>query len=127
MEHESSPVELLSQRLGVEWPFIAEARHRTAALRSKLDVLKSLETDDAATIVYGSIGREEVTESSDVDWTILIDGPTDPNHVHLVARTAALLKSLGFKEPGPTETFAVLVNSHELIHTSPERTIRTRI
>ena len=81
----------------MEWSFIAEARRRTADLRSKLDALASLATEDAATIVYGSIGREEVTESSDVDWTILVDGPTDPNHIHLVTRTTNLLKSLGFE------------------------------
>jgi hypothetical protein len=112
----ASNVEALSQRLGTDWLNISEARRRTAELRTKLDALASLATEDAATIVYGSIGREEVTESSDVDWTILIDGPTDPNHSHLVAKTADRLKDLGFKPPGPTDTFAVLVNSHELIH-----------
>jgi len=109
-------VDVLSRRLQTEWPYIAEARSRTAELRTKLAALASLASEDTSTIVYGSIGREEVTESSDVDWTILIDGPTDPNHVHLVAKTSSLLKLLGFKAPGPTETFAVLVNSHELIH-----------
>jgi predicted nucleotidyltransferase len=111
-----SNVELLAQRLGTDGPHIAEARQRTAALRAKLEALTSLATEDAATIMYGSIGREEVTESSDVDWTILIDGPTDPSHLQLVAKTADRLKDLGFRAPGPTDTFAVLVNSHELIH-----------
>jgi len=111
-----SNTELLSRRLGTEWPHIAEARRRTASLRAKLDALAPLTTEDAATILFGSIGREEVTESSDVDWTILIDGPSDPSHLQLVAKTADRLKDLGFKPPGSTDTFAVLVDSHELIH-----------
>src|SRR5207237_10320632 len=92
------------------------ARRRTASLRAKLDALAPLTTEDAATMLFGSIGREEVTESSDVDWTILIDGPSDPSHLQLVAKTADRLKDLGFKPPGSTDTFAVLVDSHELIH-----------
>jgi predicted nucleotidyltransferase len=111
-----SNVERLAQRLGTDWPHIADARQRTAALRARLDTLASLATEDAATIMYGSIDREEVTESSDVDWTILIDGPSDPSHLQLVAKTSDRLKDLGFKAPGSTDTFAVLVNSHELIH-----------
>ncbi|MBV9494407.1 MAG: nucleotidyltransferase domain-containing protein, partial [Acidobacteria bacterium] len=116
MEQEPSAVDTLSRRLRAEWPHIAEARRRTEELRRKLQALETLSTEDAATIIYGSIGREEVTESSDVDWTILTDGPTDPDHVHLVAKTADKLKSLGFKPPGRSDTFAVLVHSHELIH-----------
>lgn len=111
-----SPVDILSDRLGTKWAHIAEARRRTGELRRKLQALEALSTEDAATIVYGSIGREEVTESSDVDWTILIDGPTDPHQIHLVTRTADKLQSLGFKAPGRSDTFAVLVHSHELIH-----------
>jgi hypothetical protein len=75
-------------------------------LRARLDTLALLATEDAATIMYGSIGREEVTESSDVDWTILIDGPSDPSHLQLVAKTADRLKDLGFKAPGSTDTSA---------------------
>jgi hypothetical protein len=68
-----SNVALLSHRLGTGWLQIAAARRRTAVLRAKLDALTSLATDDAATIMYGSIGREQVTQSSDVDGTMLID------------------------------------------------------
>jgi hypothetical protein len=67
-------------------------------------------------VVFGSVGRGEVTESSDVDWTLLIDGPSDPNHAYLVAQIRGRLKDLKLEEPGRTETFGVMAFSHELIH-----------
>lgn len=109
-------VEQLSQKLGRTWPKITEARENTDQLRRRLSGLDDLASEDASIIVFGSIGRREVTESSDVDWTLLIDGPADPNHAQVVSQIKTRLESLGLVKPGPTETFGVMAFSHELIH-----------
>jgi predicted nucleotidyltransferase len=109
-------VEILSRKLSTAWPNIAEARRRTAALRDKLATLADLSSEDAAVVVFGSVGRGEVTEASDVDWTLLIDGPSDPNHAHWVARIRERLEAIGLEKPGRTETFGVMAFSHDLIH-----------
>jgi hypothetical protein len=116
VERFPSPVDLLAQRLGCEWKNMTGARARTAEARAKLEGLASLSAEDTSIIFYGSIGRAEVTESSDADWCVIVDGPSDPGHASLVADVGDRLASLGFKPPGRTETFAGLVSSHELVH-----------
>jgi predicted nucleotidyltransferase len=111
-----TPVERLSEQLSVQWRNIAEARRRTEAMKAKLATLSDFSSEDASLIVFGSIGRGEVTEESDVDWTLLIDGPSDPHHTHAVARVRERLHSLGLELPGRTETFGVMAFSHDLIH-----------
>jgi predicted nucleotidyltransferase len=112
----ADPVETLSLRLKTAWPNIAEARRQTLLLRGKLAGLSEFSSEDASIIVFGSVGRAEVTEASDVDWTLLIDGPSDPNHAHLVVRIRDHLEALGLEKPGRTETFGVMAFSHDLIH-----------
>jgi predicted nucleotidyltransferase len=109
-------IEELSRRLNANWRHIADARQRTEALRRKLETLAEFSSEDASVVVFGSVGREEFTEASDVDWTLLIDGPSDPNHAHLVSKVRHRLDSLGFEKPGRTETFGVMAFSHDLIH-----------
>ena len=109
-------VEQLSGRVGATWSNIDEARRRTDALRQQLAGLESYSSEDAAVIVFGSVGRGEVTEASDIDWTLLIDGPSDPNHAHLVAEIRDRLEEMELEKPGRTETFGVMAFSHELIH-----------
>jgi predicted nucleotidyltransferase len=109
-------VEQLSSRVGSTWPNIDAAWRQTVALRQQLAELESFSSEDASVVVFGSVGRGEVTESSDVDWTLLIDGPSDPNHAYLVTRIRGRLKDLELAEPGRTETFGVMAFSHELIH-----------
>jgi len=109
-------VERLSQRVRSEWPNIGEAARRTSELRRQLSALERYSSEDASVIVFGSVGREEVTEASDVDWTLLIDGPSDPNHAHLVSEIRNDLTTLELEKPGRTETFGVMAFSHELIH-----------
>jgi predicted nucleotidyltransferase len=109
-------VDQLSRRVGSTWPNIDEAWRQTMALRQQLKALEHFSSEDASVVVFGSVGRGEVTETSDVDWTLLIDGPSDPNHAHLVAQIRDRLKDLNLEEPGRTETFGVMAFSHELIH-----------
>lgn len=110
-----SAVDELSSHLDATWQYIAEARRRTDDTLQKLGVLTDLTSEDAAIIVYGSIGRAEVTEDSDVDWTLLIDGPSDPQHSQLVSTVSDRLVEVGLKRPGRTDTFGVVADSHDLV------------
>ena len=51
-----------------------------------------------------------------MDWTLLIDGPSDPEHAHLVSEIRDRLEGMKLEKPGRTETFGVMASSHELIH-----------
>jgi hypothetical protein len=64
MDAKPSPIEALADRVGAEWPNIAAARARTLAIRDRLHVLSPLVAEDTSIILFGSIGRQEVTESS---------------------------------------------------------------
>jgi hypothetical protein len=67
-------------------------------------------------VAYGSLAREEWTLKSDVDWTLLIDGPAAASHFELAQEIAWQLEQNGFQEPGATGTFGSMASSHELIH-----------
>jgi hypothetical protein len=112
----ASPIDTLSERLGLNWANLAEARRKTDELRDRLSVFGKLSAEDTSIVVVGSIGRGEVTDSSDVDWTLLIDGPADPHHAKLVSEIRRGFEDLGLQKPGQTETFAVMASSHELVH-----------
>lgn len=109
-------VEQLRRRVDATWPNIEEAERRTLALRQRLSELEIFSSGDASLVVFGSVGRGEVTEDSDIDWTLLVDGPSDPNHAHLVAQIRGRLRQLELEAPGRTETFGVMAFSHELVH-----------
>jgi len=66
--------------------------------------------------VFGSLAREEVTEGSDVDWALLVDGPADDNHSFTVHQLRAMLRRGGYKDPGTGGLFGGLAVSHELVH-----------
>jgi predicted nucleotidyltransferase len=82
---------------------------------SKKELIK-LDDPQASVVVMGSVARGEVTEGSDFDWMLLIDGASDPEHFTLAGAIAEALEKIGIKKPGPTETFGKLVSSHDLVH-----------
>ena len=89
---------------------------------------QKLVPSDCSFIVSGSLARDEFTpgpagdgsdkktEGSDVDWTLLVDGEADPQHLPAIQEIASELEELGFKPPGPTALFGGLVFSHQLVH-----------
>lgn len=100
------------------WPNIAQAE---SVSKEKLKLLAKLArdllpTDEGALVVFGSLARAEFTAGSDLDWTVLIDGRADSEHLEIVHQLKPKLENAGFKVPGPTEIFGTLVFSHELIH-----------
>jgi hypothetical protein len=67
-------------------------------------------------VISGSLARDEFTEGSDIDWTLLVDGSADPQHHSLARRVDAVIRSLSAKPTGREGTFGAVVFSHGLIH-----------
>ena len=110
-------VQDLESRCGGDWPAIRTAREQTDTYIQRVgQELVKFKSDETSIVVTGSVGRGELTSGSDFDWMLLIDGPSNPDHFILAQEITELLKDLGVKPPGPTETFGRLVSSHDLVH-----------
>ncbi len=116
LEHRISPITELQQLLGVQWPRISAARQAAQQKIEMLDLAVSGETSpDTAVIVYGSLAREEFTQGSDLDWTLLVDGQANPQHQKELLSVRAKLEA-AVRGPGREKTFGKLTFSHPLLH-----------
>jgi predicted nucleotidyltransferase len=112
----NDPITLLQSEVGQEWPTINAARAKAVKISEKLNIiLKGLTSTDAAVAVFGSLARKEWTSSSDVDWTLLVDGQADPEHLEIAQQIATKLKAKGFPPPGTTGIFGNMTFSHDLV------------
>ncbi len=112
-----SPVEILAAKLGQDWANLATAQERAAKERRRLQsVLNDFDGADSSIVVFGSLGRDEFTPGSDVDWTLLIDGISDPAHFDTALEIRRRLQELGHDPPGREGVFGNLAFSHNLIH-----------
>ena len=117
MEAQSHPTLDLAELLGESWTHIEAARALSRETLSELRAaLADSDSDDACIIVSGSLGREEFTRGSDIDWTLLVDGIADPNHHSLFLDAKHKIGELAKKGVGREGTFAAIVSSHDLIH-----------
>ena len=120
MPDEDRPIEQLAKRVGCEWPNIEATRALTQ--RRERDLLEALsnappvDSEDRSVVAFGSIAREEATDESDLDWTLLVDGQADPQHLVITQEIAQRFTARGFKEPGPTGVLGNMAFSHEIIH-----------
>jgi predicted nucleotidyltransferase len=75
-------------------------------------------SDDTSLVVFGSLARGEWTSGSDLDWTYLIDGGANPDHLLIAQIIQRLLErnEAKFRPPGPTGTFGNMAFSHDIIH-----------
>jgi predicted nucleotidyltransferase len=114
----SSPISALGAQLGCTWENIEACRVEALRRRQELTVLERerLVPADAAVVVFGSLARQEWTQGSDIDWTLLVDGSADPEHLTVTHSIRTRLEQLGYKEPGRTGVFGGLTISHELVH-----------
>ncbi|HVG07328.1 MAG TPA: nucleotidyltransferase domain-containing protein [Thermoanaerobaculia bacterium] len=112
----ASPLDRLAERCAKTWPAILKARKRTDEYLEKLQILQEFSSDNTSVVVFGSFARRELTSGSDVDWSLLIDGPSDPAHFRIAQEVKKVFDSLGLQKPGTTDTFGALASSHELIH-----------
>jgi predicted nucleotidyltransferase len=115
-DQEVSPVQALEQRLGRNFPALTAARELARNTRAELaHDLAGIVPSDLSIVTFGSLARDEFTEDSDVDWSLLIDGQADPTHLDTAKEVAKVLAKR-FKEPGREGVFGKMTFSHELIH-----------
>jgi predicted nucleotidyltransferase len=107
----------LSRTLGEEWPAVSKARAATSERRRALEgALGKYTSEDTSMVVFGSLGRSEITSGSDLDWILLVDGFASPEHIDASLAIEQHLQSADVKGPGAEATFGGLVFSHDLIH-----------
>jgi predicted nucleotidyltransferase len=110
-------VEDLASELGCEWPFIVNGRKRSQVEIERIrQVCAPLVMPDTSLVVFGSLARGEFTDRSDIDWTLLVDGITIPEHLAIARQISDALANLEAKPPGRTGTFGNMGSSHNLIH-----------
>jgi hypothetical protein len=68
--------------------------------------------------VFGSLARGEWTSGSDLDWTYLIDGGANSDHLLIAQKIGKLLEEnkAKFRPPSLTGTFGNMAFSHDVIH-----------
>ena len=113
----ASKIELLETRLGTTWASIRKARADSKQRRENLEALfRRRNSPDTSLVVFGSVARKEVTSSSDLDWILLIDGQSVPEHKDQEREIERSLAAAKFIEPGRSGVFGKMVGSHDLVH-----------
>lgn len=120
----SNPIDSLARRLNAEWPSIANARSHARTEKQRIADLLEATTgqvalcngSDMSMVVFGSLARDEFTNGSDVDWTLLVDGQADPGHRDVAHQIGRRLLDNDVKAPSGGGAFGNLAFSHELIH-----------
>ena len=74
----------LEEKQPRQWAALAQARAAamevTAQIQNAIKSEVDLVSSDATVVLYGSLARGEWTTGSDVDWALLVDGQSDPDH-----------------------------------------------
>lgn len=107
----------------LELPPLPDARKDAAAVRQELDQLLSnsipkYTSEDTSLVVFGSLARGEWTSASDLDWTYLIDGQANSDHLFIAQKIRKVLDEHKdkYRPPGQTGTFGNMAFSHDIIH-----------
>jgi predicted nucleotidyltransferase len=112
----TSDLKELAAKVNSKWPNIAVAHDLSIAKIEDLkNALADLEVPDTSIVVFGSLARLEFTNSSDLDWTLLLDGFSVPEHLDTSIAIGQRLKEIGYKQPGREGTFGSLAPSHDII------------
>jgi predicted nucleotidyltransferase len=113
----STSLDELQSRLGLEWANLRHARELAQAKRQELQkALTAIDSEDTSVVVSGSLARDEFTDGSDIDWTLLIDGLSDPGHYELTSKILDVVRGVAAKPIGREGTFGSMVFSHDLVH-----------
>jgi predicted nucleotidyltransferase len=112
-----NPIDQLAKLTGGQWANLSRARAFTQSRRNELQqLLSNIDTSDTSIVVFGSLARDEATEGSDTDWTLLVDGIADPLHVQSAHEIRGRLQAVSAVPPGPEGTFGELAFSHQILH-----------
>lgn len=107
----------LAALLGTSWPAIDRARREAVTQHERLShELSELVVPSTSLVVFGSLARREWTQGSDLDWSLLLDGPADPQHYTAARQIGHQLVKLNVIKPGATGAFGGITSSHDLIH-----------
>src|SRR5437762_5270646 len=111
-------VQKLQGELGKDWKAIDDARKFSELAKNKLTLAiqkEKLESTETSLVALGSLARKECVVGSDLDWTVLIDGQADPNHLPFTAKTRetieAVTKMMGLEKPSTRGAFGNMVFS----------------
>lgn len=116
MDSSVSWITQLEQRLDTQFVNINAARQLSRTMRASLtEQLNAIPSGDISIVVSGSLARDEFTEGSDTDWTLLVDGSADPEHLEIVTEVRRIIAQLTSKPVGREGTFGSLTFSHNLI------------
>jgi predicted nucleotidyltransferase len=103
-------------------PFPA-TRAASKRTREELDRLLTAKigkyaSEDTSVVVFGSLARGEWTSRSDLDWTYLIDGQANSDHMRIAQEIRRVIGDNPdlFRPPGQTGTFGNMAFSHDIIH-----------
>lgn len=111
-----TPIDELSAKLHSPWPRITAARDAARDKFAEIEQALAGETSpDTCLVVFGSLAREEFTQASDLDWTLLVDGQASPQHQNDLLAIKDKLSSFA-KTPGRERTFGRLTFSHQVLH-----------
>lgn len=111
------PLEELQTALHARWQAINRARVAAMSERLKLgELLRDIGTTDAAIVAYGSLARGEWTAKSDVDWTLLVDGPAKPDQRGTAHDIKRVLTDAQVNAPNAAGAFGAMSFSNELVH-----------
>ena len=100
-----------------QWKNIHSARKNSTEMLDKLTkAVSHLTASDTSIVVSGSLARFELTSGSDIDWSMLLDGSSDPRHYQVFQEIAAAVGGLSAKDVGREGAFGSLVSSHDLIN-----------
>src|SRR5690242_16792690 len=103
-----------------KWKSINTAQKKSATDKDKIrnSVFKNgiAPGNDIDLVVFGSVARNECTSKSDVDWTLLIDGPSKTDHDEIGRFVKKRLSEAKLIDPSPTGLFGQVTFSHDLIH-----------
>jgi predicted nucleotidyltransferase len=93
----------------LETPALADARRKALETREELDQFLSSRvtrytSEDTSLVVFGSLARGEWTSGSDLDWTYVIDGQANSDHLIIAQQIHSLLteQKERFRPPGQT-------------------------
>src|SRR5574341_859028 len=104
------PIESLGNTLGANWPNLRNARNLTILITQELSRKLTRKSHvDTGIVVFGSLGRNEFTEGSDIDWTMLIDGKAKSDHYSLMREISDVVGKLAGKKVGAEGTFGNMV------------------
>jgi predicted nucleotidyltransferase len=110
-------LEDLAQKFSADWRFLLKGRATSGEELNRIEsACRPLVMRDTSLVVFGSLARQEFTSESDIDWTLLVDGFTVPEHLTVAHRIGEALEKLKARAPGRTGTFGNLASSHNMIH-----------